>query len=143
MLVIPLLRGVGDSHRGPLITEGKPIFFANNKNVNELTNYNLRPTQSQPGYRNPRPWQPHRPTPAPLGRNFASLEGPSAVPPKCRLARGLDAPSGETLHRSTAGRPLGRNSASLEGYARPERFSASLEALAGPLLPHPLPRLEH
>jgi hypothetical protein len=52
------------------------------------------------------------------------------MPPELRLTRGLDAPSGETPPRSRAGRPLGQD-------------SASLEALAGPPLLHPLPQPEH
>jgi hypothetical protein len=64
-------------------------------------------------------WPSKQSAPAPLGQNSASLEGPGAVTPKLRLARGLDAPSGETPPRSRAGRPLGRDSASLEVYAHP------------------------
>jgi hypothetical protein len=50
---------VGDNHKGPLITGGNS-FCANNKNTNELTNCKLRLTQSQPGNKSPRPWQPQR-----------------------------------------------------------------------------------
>jgi hypothetical protein len=142
------------------------------KNTNELTNCKLHLALTRPGdRRSPRPRQPQRPirqsVPAPLGRNSASLEGPGAVLPKPRLARGLDAPSGETLPRSRPsracgpsgflpGRPssrtpprsrdrtLGWISASLEGYTHPRaglRFA--LGGLAGPLPPRPLPRLKH
>jgi hypothetical protein len=171
---IPICMSVGDSHKGPLITGEKPISSQNNKNTNELTNCKLHLTQSRPGDRSPRPWQPQRPikqsAPAPLGRNSASLEGPGAVLPKLRLARGLDAPSGETPPRSRAGRPLGRHSASLEGYTHPRAglclarglyapsggspprsramralgwVSASLGVLAGPPSPRPLPWTGH
>jgi hypothetical protein len=87
---------VGDSHKGPLITGEKPISSQNNKNTNKLTHCKLHLTQSRPDDTSPRPWQPQRPikrlAPAPLGRNSASLEGPGAVLPKLRLARGLDDP---------------------------------------------------
>jgi hypothetical protein len=114
---------VGDSHNGPLIIGKNPFFRKNNKNTNELMNCKLHPTQSRPGDRSPRPWRPHWPikrsAPAPLRRNSASLEGPGAVPPKLRLARGLDAPSGETPPLSRARCPLGRNS-----YLAPARDDA-------------------
>jgi hypothetical protein len=101
---------VGDNHRGPLKTEGKPIFFSNNENTNELTQHKTRPRQSQTSGRGPRSWRPPRPTktvsPSPP-RNSISLEGHIVVLTGLRLARGLDAPSGETPPRSRVGRPLG------------------------------------
>jgi hypothetical protein len=51
--------------------------------------------------------------------NFRLARGPGAVPRNLRLARGPDAPSGEPLPRSRAGRPLGRTFASLEGGTPP------------------------
>jgi hypothetical protein len=58
---------------------------------------------------------PKRSALAPLRQNFASLEGHNAVPPRLHLAWGLDAPSGDTPPRSTAGHPLGWDYASLQG----------------------------
>jgi hypothetical protein len=43
---------------------------------------------------------PEQSAPAPLGWNSVSVEGHSAVLTRLRLARGLDAPSGETPPRS-------------------------------------------
>jgi hypothetical protein len=151
----------------------KTHFFANNETqINSQTvnctprNHGLVTGAHGPGNLSGSP--SGRP-PAPLGRNSASLEGDSAVPPKLRLARGLDSPSGETPPRSRAMRPLGQDSASLEGWTPPRaklrlarglcapsgrtpprsramrplgQDSASLETLAGPPLPHPLPRPE-
>jgi hypothetical protein len=95
-------------------------------------------------------WPLKRSAPAPLEQNTTSLEGPSAVPPKLRLARGLDAPSGKlrlargldapsgkTLPRSRVGRPLGRDSASLEGYARPRAGLRLARGSCGPAAPAP------
>jgi hypothetical protein len=62
---------------------------------------------------------PEQTGPAPLGRNSVSLEEYGTTLIKLRPARGMDAPSGETLPRSRAGRPLGRDSASLEGWTPP------------------------
>jgi hypothetical protein len=88
---------VGDNHKDPLKTGGKPIYSQNNKNTNELTNCKMHLTQSRPGDRGPRPWQPQWPikrsAPTPLGRNSTSLHGPGAVPPKLRRARGSAAPA--------------------------------------------------
>jgi hypothetical protein len=78
---------------------------------------------------------PKRSASAPLGRNSASLEGYTAIPPRLRLARGLDAPSGETSPRSRAGRPLWWDSASLEGRTPPRvgfRLARGSRGLAAP-----------
>jgi hypothetical protein len=145
-----------------------PISSQNNKITNELTNCKLHIAQSWPGdRRSPRPRQPQRPikrsAPAPLGRNSASLEGPGVVPPKLRIARGLDTPSGETPPRSKpsrargpsgfqpghpssrtpprsrAIRTLGRISASLEGCA-PTGGSPLCSGVSRVRCPrHPLP----
>jgi hypothetical protein len=125
---------VRDSHWGPLKHGGKHVFFANNKTQMNSRNikhvrYNHGPVA---GARGPGGLSgpPERSAPAPLGRNSVSLEGHNVVLTRLRLARGLDAPSGETPPRSRAGRPLGRD-------------SVSLEALTSSPLPHPLPRPEH
>jgi hypothetical protein len=88
--------------------------------------------------------RPQRPTkqlaPAPLGRNSASLEGQSVVLTRLRLARGLDAPSGETPPRSRAGHSLGRNSASLEGWTPPRARLRLARGSHGLAAPTPAPR---
>jgi hypothetical protein len=121
--------GVGDSHKGPLITGEKPIFSQitktqmNSQIINQTqNNHGLLTGAHGPGNlsspSNSRPQHPTGETPlrsrgtTPYRRNSAS--------------RGLDAPSGETPSRSRAMRALGQ-------------VSASLEALAGLPLPHPLP----
>jgi hypothetical protein len=78
---------------------------------------------------------PEQTGPAPLGRNSVSLEEYGTTLIKLRPARGLDAPSGETLPRSRAGRPLGRDSASLEGQTPPRarlRLARGSRGLATP-----------
>jgi hypothetical protein len=99
--------------------------------------------QSRPSDRSPRPWQPQRPikqpVPAPLGQNSASLEGPGAILPKLRLARGLDAPSGKAPPRLRVGCPLGRDSSSLEGCAHPRVGPRFAQGSRGSATPAPTP----
>jgi hypothetical protein len=101
---------VGNSHRGPLKNWGKPIFFRKKQNTNEFTNlkhaqdnHGLVAGAHGPGGPS---GPPEQSAPATLGRNSASLEGHSTVLTRLRLARGLDAPSGEVPPRSRAGHPL-------------------------------------
>jgi hypothetical protein len=142
-----LLQGVRDSHRGSPNNRGNPFSFANNETrINSQTiNYTPRNHGLVTGAHGPgnhsgppggRPQHPSGETPirsrgtTSYRRNSTSLEGWTPPRARLRLARGLDTPSGGSPPRSRAGRPLGR-------------VSASLEALAGPPLPHPLPRPEH
>jgi hypothetical protein len=66
----------------------------------------------------------------PHGYNSASLEGRSPPRAEFRLARGLDASSGEVPSRSRAERPL-------------ERVIVSLEDITGLPPPYLLPRQGH
>jgi hypothetical protein len=142
-----LIVSVGDSHRGPLKNRGKTHFLSQITKHERIHNIKHAQDNHSPAAGAHGPGGPNGPpeqsTPAPVERNSASLEGHDTVLTKLRLARGLDATSGETPPRSRAGRPLGRNSASLEGWTPPRRDSASLEALTGSPFPHPLPLPGH
>jgi hypothetical protein len=135
---------VGDSHRGPPKNRGKnPFSFANNKTHmnSQIINHaqdNHGPVAGAHGPGNlsgPPEWS----APAPLGRNSGLLEGHNTVLTELRLARGMDAPSGETPPRSRAGRPSGETPPRSRAGRPLGRDSASLEALTGSPLPHPLP----
>jgi hypothetical protein len=118
---------------------GKPISFANNKT--ETTTQIIKHARDNhgtvAGAHGPGGLSgpPEQSAPAPLGRNSISLEGHCAVLTRLRLARGPDAPSGETPPRSRAGRPLGRVSASLDGRTPPRaslRLARGSHGLAAP-----------
>jgi hypothetical protein len=114
--------GVGDNHRGLKMPGGKPIFFANKIQTNSQNVKHARDNHSPAaGAHSPDGLSgpPEQIAPAPLKRNSILLEGYGTVLMRLRLARGLDAPSGETPPHSRAGRPLGRGSASLEGWMPP------------------------
>jgi hypothetical protein len=126
---------VGDGHRGLLNNRGKPIFLSQTTK-HKRTHNTIKCVQDDrgpvAGAHGPGGLSgpPEQTGPTPLGRNSVSLEQYGTTLIKLRLARGLDAPSGETPPRSRAGPPLVRD-------------SASLEALVGSPLPHLLPRPEH
>jgi hypothetical protein len=110
--------------RGPLIIERNP-FFTNNKT--QTNSQNVKYTSRNHGVATggahgpgnlsgPSSGRPRHPSgkssprsrgPTPYHQNSASLEGWTPPQAKLRLPRGMDAPSGETLPRSRAGRLRG------------------------------------
>jgi hypothetical protein len=121
---------VGDSHRGPLIIGGKPIFSRTTKTQMNLQIINYTQdhhslvigAHGPDNLSSPSGDWPHHPsdeTPlrsrgtAPYLRNSASLKGWTPPQARLHLARGLDTPSSETpsrlrllrVHRSSSHSP--------------------------------------
>jgi hypothetical protein len=94
---------VGDSHKGPLITEGKPIFSQITKTQmsSQIINYTQNNHALVIGAHGP--------------GNLGSPSNGRPQPPqaKLRFARGAQRRTAGTPPRSRPGRPLGRDSASL------------------------------
>jgi hypothetical protein len=121
--------GVRDSHRDPLTTGGKPVFFLK-QNTNELAKHKTRPRRSRPSGRGPPSWRPQRPT------RTASPRPPRA---KLHFARGIRHHTDKTPPRSRTGRPLGRDSTSLKGWTPPRARLRVARGSHGLSAPTPAP----
>jgi hypothetical protein len=151
------LSGVGDSHKGPLITRKKTLSSQNNKNAkrtheSQITPQTITARQQEPmaqetsaAQQAAGPGTPRAKLHLARGAQRRNIKTPprsrAEMPPRAKLclAQGSDAPSSETLPRSRTGRPLGRDSASLKGWTNPWAGLRLAQGSRGSAAPAPTP----
>jgi hypothetical protein len=124
---------VGDDHKGPLIVGANTPFskIIKSEQTNPQTATRVVMAQGREGPTTQKALAAQQAAgPRHPSANLCLARGSSMAPRNLRLARGLDAPSGEPPPRSRTWRPFGRVSTSLKGPGPMSEFPSRSRPLS-------------